>query len=363
VGLRPYRRQVPAVVRVLLLAAFQVVGTVGASHAQHRGIPPGAFALLVVGPLSLLALSRAPWLSLAVSLGAAVTWFSLDLPGGPVPAAFVVAVIVTVVRGHRSQAWAAVAAAGVGIWSAFALGAHDYGVALGGTAWLLVLVTVAEVVRARRQAGDEARRTRASEERLAVARELHDVLAHSVSLISVHAGVALHLLDTDPAQARTSLETIRDASRDTLAELRATVGALRAPAEAAPLRPTPGLSSLAALTAGVAGAGLDVRTTVEGTARPLPAAVDLAAYRIVQEALTNVTRHAAARHAQVVVSYGEDQVRVAVTDDGRGTGPVTPGNGLTGMRERAVALGGSLAAGARPEGGFAVTAVLPTDGG
>jgi signal transduction histidine kinase len=351
---------VPAVVRVLVLAAFQVVGTVGASHAQHRSFPPAALLLLVVGPLSLLALRRAPWVSLGVSLGAAVSWFSLGYPGGPVPAAFVIAVIGSVVLGHRVEAWIAVALGGTGIWLAWAFGAHSFGPALGGTAWLVVIVTVAEVVRTRRQAAQEAVRTRASEERLAVARELHDVLAHSVSLISVHAGVALHLLDTDPAQARTSLETIRDASRDTLAELRATVGALRATAEAAPLRPTPGLSSLATLTSAVAGAGLDVRTRVDGTARPLPAAVDLAAYRIVQEALTNVTRHASAKHAEVVVSYGEDDVCVMVTDDGRGGGPVALGNGLTGMRERAAALGGSVVAGPRAEGGFSVRAVLPT---
>ncbi|MFN2536882.1 MAG: sensor histidine kinase, partial [Mycobacteriales bacterium] len=348
-----------AVLRVLLLAAFQVVGTVGAAHAQHESFPWWAGALLVAGPLSLLALRRAPWFALGVSLGAAITWFALGYPGGPVPAAFVVAVLVTTLHGHRRQAWVAVGAGGLTLWSAWLLGAHTFGPALGGTAWLIVLVTVAEVARTRREAAAEARRNRASEERLAVARELHDVLAHSVSLISVHAGVALHLLDTDPAQARTSLETIREASRDTLTELRATVGALRAPAEAAPLRPTAGLSSLGALTSRVAGAGLDVRTRTEGTVRPLPAAVDLAAYRIVQEALTNVTRHAAAQHAEVVVSYGHDDVTIGVTDDGRGGGPMTEGNGLTGMRERAAALGGSLVAGPRAEGGFSVTAVLP----
>ena len=348
-----------AVVRVLLLAAFQVAGTVGSSHAQHRTFPWWATGLLVAGPLSLLALRRAPWFALAGSLGAAVAWFALGYPGGPIPAAFVVAVLGTTLQGHRRQARVAVAAGGASLWIAWLFDAHSLGPTLGGTAWLLVLVTVAEVVTTRREAALEVRRTRASEERLAIARELHDVLAHSVSLISVHAGVALHLLDTDPAQARTSLETIRDASKDTLTELRATVGALRAAAEEAPLRPTAGLSSLAALTARVAGAGLDVRTRVEGKARELPAAVDLAAYRIVQEALTNVTRHAAARHAEVVVSYGSDDVTVAVTDDGRGGAPVAPGNGLTGMRERAAALGGTLVAGPRSEGGFSVRAVLP----
>jgi len=349
---------VPAVLRVLALAAFQVVGTEGATHAQHRSFPGWAFVLLVAGPFALLALRRAAWLSLAVTLGCAVAWFGLGYPGGPVPAAFVAAVLASTWYGHRREAWAAVATGGVLLWVAWGLGAHSLGPVLGGTAWLVVLVTVAEVVRVRRQAAHEARRTRASEERLAIARELHDVLAHSVSLISVHAGVALHLLDDDPAAARASLETIRDASRDTLTELRATVGALRAPAEGAPLRPSPGLASLASLTEGVASAGLDVRTRVLGEARPLPAAVDLAAYRIVQEALTNVTRHAAARHAEVLVSYGDGSVSIGVSDDGRG-GDVVAGNGLTGMRERATALGGTLKAGPRPAGGFAVEAVLP----
>jgi signal transduction histidine kinase len=357
---------VPAVA-VLLLAAFQVAGTFGAAHAQGRTFPPEAVLLLVAGPLSLLALRRAAWFSLAVSLGAAVTWFALGYPGGPVPAAFVVAVVASVVRGHRVEAWIAVGLGAVGIWVAVLLGAHSVAPALGGTAWLVVLLTVAEQVRTRRQQAverDAARaqeaRRQASEERLMVARELHDVLAHSVSLISVHAGVALHLLESDPAQARTSLETIRDASRDTLTELRATVGALRAPAEDAPLRPTAGLAGLPALVAGVAATGVDVRSSEEGVPRPLPAAVDLAAFRIVQEALTNVTRHAAASRADVVVCYDEDSVTVRVADDGRGGGPVAMGNGLTGMRERAAALGGTLTAGPRPEGGFAVVGVLPT---
>ncbi|MCU1601380.1 MAG: hypothetical protein JWO22_2089 [Frankiales bacterium] len=345
----------PVAVRVLLLAAFQVVGTYGASRAQDHSFPPWAVVLLVAGPLSLPALRRAPWVSLAVSLGAAVTWFALGYPGGPVPTAFVAAVLASTWHGHRRQAWVAVGAGVVALWAAWVLGTHALGAALGGTAWLVVLVTVAEVARVRREAAREARRTRASEERLAIARELHDVLAHSVSLISVHAGVALHLLDSDPAAARTSLETIRDASRDTLTELRSTVGTLRSEA---PVRPTPGLAALPALVAGVEGAGLSVTTSVSGPERPLPVAVDLAAYRIVQEALTNVTRHAGATRAVVAVAYGDQDVTVAVTDDGRG-GAAVPGNGLTGMQERASALGGTLTAGPLARG-FEVRGVLPT---
>ena len=351
----PYGRDVPAAVRVALLAAFQVVGSYGASRAQHDAFPVWAVGLLVVGPLSLLALRRAAWVSLAVSLGAAATWFALGYPGGPVPAAFVAAVLASTWHGHRRAAWVAVATGVVALWVAWAFGAHALGAALGGTAWLVVLVTVAEVARGRREAAAEVRRTRASEERLAIARELHDVLAHSVSLISVHAGVALHLLDTDPASARTSLETIRDASRDTLAELRSTVGTLRSDA---PLRPAPGLDALPSLVAGVESTGLVVRSTLSGCPRDLPAAVDLALYRIVQEALTNVTRHAGATRAVVDVAFSPDDVTVTVTDDGRG-GAAVPGNGLTGMQERAAALGGTLTAGPL-ERGFEVRGVLPT---
>lgn len=363
-----YRRRVVPVLRVLLLAAFQVVASLGAAKNQtgHRDIDALGIALLVIGPLSLLALRRRPFVSLAVPLAAAVTWFGLDYPGGPIPAAFAIAVLACAVTGRRTHAWVAVGVAAATLWTAWATGHFRLGHAFGATAWLLVLATVGEQVRSRREqhletrrAEEEEARRRASEERLQIARELHDVLAHSVSLISVQAGVALHLLDTDPAQARRSLQTIRDASRDTMAELRATLGSLRSAEEDAPLRPQPGLDGLETLTAGVSAAGVRVRTTVTGERRPLPAAVDLAAYRIVQEALTNVARHARTSEAQVHVDYGPSSLKVSVRDAGSGSGPVVAGNGLTGMRERAAALGGRVVAGPRPEGGFFVEADLP----
>jgi signal transduction histidine kinase len=354
---------------VSLLAAFQVVGSVGAAHQQqgHRSLDALAFGLLLVGPACLLAVARLPLLAVLGPLAAAVTWFSLDYPGGPIPAAFVVGVLVCVVRGQRWQAWSAAGAGGVALWVSYLTASHGLAPVVGGTAWLIVVVTVAEQVRTHRQQRVERRQARveeqaraASEERLQIARELHDVLAHSVSLISVQAGVGLHLLDSDPEQARTALQTIRDASRDTLTELRATLGALRSDAEDAPLRPAPGLAALDALAAGLARAGVTVRTTVTGEPRALPAGVDLAAYRIVQEALTNVTRHAGTTTAEVHVDYHADAVAVTVLDAGTARGAVTPGNGLTGMRERAVALGGALVAGPRQTGGFSVQARLPT---
>ena len=195
-----------------------------------------------------------------------------------------------------------------------------------------------------------------------IARELHDVLAHNISLISVQAGVALHLMDDQPEQARTALTAIKQASREALGELRSVLDVLRqADDDALPRSPTPGLDGLDQLVARAGAAGLPVETVVEGNRRSLPAGVDLASYRIVQEALTNTMRHAAASRATVTVALGPDTVSVEVTDDGRG-GAHTDGHGLCGMRERAAALGGTFDAGSRPDGGFRVRARLPIEG-
>jgi signal transduction histidine kinase len=215
------------------------------------------------------------------------------------------------------------------------------------------------------------RRRRAGEERLRIARELHDVLAHNISLINVQAGVALHLMEEQPEQARTALTAIKAASKDALGELRSVLDVLRHVDEGAPRAPTAGLADLDRLVSGATAAGIDVRVVTSGTPRPLPPSVDLAAFRIVQEALTNVTRHAGQATATVSLTYGEEGLTVSVEDDGRGvngagagTGPERPrerggGNGIRGMKERASALGGDVEAGPRPGGGFRVTASLP----
>src|SRR5205823_6992342 len=174
----------------------------------------------------------------------------------------------------------------------------------------------------------EQQRRQASEERLRIARELHDVLGHHLSLISVQAGVGLHLMDEQPEQARTALLAIKQASAEALREVRSVLGVLRAEDEQAPRAPAPSLANLPAL-AEDAGA----RTVVEGTPRDLPAEVDRAAYRIAQEALTNVRRHAGtAATATVTIGYGADDLTVRVTDDGRGGLPSDVGNGIAGMR-------------------------------
>jgi signal transduction histidine kinase len=241
--------------------------------------------------------------------------------------------------------------------------------------WLLLVLAAAEMAmagRQRRQAAERSRaeeaRRRAGEERMRIARELHDVLAHNISLINVQAGVALHLMDEQPGQSRSALAAIKQASNDALGELRSVLDVLRQGDEAPPRTPASGLAHLERLVAGAEATGLQVRTRVEGTPRPLPAGTDLAAYRIVQESLTNVTRHAGPASATVLIAYGDTDLTVQVDDDGRGpaatgnTGSAKGnGNGIRGMRERVAALGGELATGPRPGGGFRVQARLPLE--
>jgi signal transduction histidine kinase len=205
-----------------------------------------------------------------------------------------------------------------------------------------------------------------AEERLRLARELHDVVAHSISVIAVQSGVGAHVANTQPEEAAKALATIEATSRAALTELRRLLGVLRQEGEPeGSLAPVPGLADLDALLAEVAKAGLGVRLRVEGTPSPLPAGVDLSAYRIVQEALTNVVKHAGPARAQVVVGYGDHEVTVEVVDDGRGVaaptgdGRARVGHGLIGMRERVAAFGGDLEVGPGPDGGFRVAARLP----
>jgi signal transduction histidine kinase len=204
----------------------------------------------------------------------------------------------------------------------------------------------------------QAARRRADEERLRMARELHDVLAHSISVINVQAGVGLALLDSDPEQARTALTTIKAASKEALGEVRQVLDSLRTQGDA-PRAPAPGLDRLPELVQQAASAGLTV--AIDGTPPRLPPGTDLAAFRVVQEALTNVVRHSGSRHARVHIGHEAGALRLRVDDDGPATGADAggSGNGLAGMRERAAALGGTIEAGPRPDGGFRVLAVLP----
>jgi signal transduction histidine kinase len=207
----------------------------------------------------------------------------------------------------------------------------------------------------------EARR-RVDAERLRIARELHDVTAHSLSIVAVQSGAALQVLDTDPAAARTALEAIRRTSKDALDELRAMLGVLRRPGDTdAPLAPVPGLSRLGDLVAPLREAGYEIHQDLAPDIGEIASVVDFSAYRIVQEALTNVVRHAGACAVNLNIRREVETLVVHVEDDGHSpTAPeLAQGHGLTGMRERAIALGGTFEAGTREGGGFAITARLP----
>jgi signal transduction histidine kinase len=206
----------------------------------------------------------------------------------------------------------------------------------------------------------EAELRRAGEERLRIAQELHDVVAHHISLINVQASTALHLVDRQPEQAAPALAAIKDASKEALVELRSIVGVLRQSDESAPRQPVAGLDGLDQLISRTSMAGLEVHAIIRGEPRPLPTGLDRAAFRIIQESLTNVVRHAKATAATVRIQYGEESLLVQVEDDGTGlTGPPREGNGIVGMRERATALGGTLTTTRTPTGSFRVTATLP----
>ena len=226
---------------------------------------------------------------------------------------------------------------------------------------------VAEVEkRARRaeQAREAEANRRVAEERMRIARELHDAVGHHVALINVQAGALACLLDdADLRQAAESVAHIQRASEEALEELRLTVGLLREPGAAEPAEPVPGLDQLDELICAFAGAGLQVTREVTGQARPLPEAVELTAYRVIQESLTNTRKHAGCDSALVRLGYTPGALSLAVEDEGKpvtvGSRPTPPGHGIAGMRERVAALGGRLSAGPRPEGGYRVLAELP----
>ncbi|WP_345576268.1 sensor histidine kinase [Nonomuraea rosea] len=259
---------------------------------------------------------------------------------------------------------------GAGVWPAPEM--------LGTVAFIGMATAVGDALRSRRayvraieerarkaeETREEEAERRVMEERLHIARELHDVLAHHIALINVQAQVAEHMLATEPEQAREALGHVRHAGREALEELRTTVGLLRRPGSRDELvtEPAPGLDRLPELVDSFAFAGLSLGWMLYGAPRPLPAPVDLAAFRIVQEALTNVSKHAPRATASVRISYASDEVAVDVADDGQ-SGPSGissgTGHGLIGMRERALSVGGTFLAGPVDGGGFRVHAVLP----
>jgi signal transduction histidine kinase len=363
----------------VIIGAIQVIGTTASARSQPdaRALDWLGYTLLVAGPIALLARRRFPLAAFTVALGALVAYASVGYPDGPVFLSALAALFFAARVRWRAVPWA-LSAAGYAVYVLFAQPTLPR--AVSTAAWVLVALTLAEVGRTRRErfremaqaqaererARTEQSRRQTSEERLDIARELHDVLGHHLSLINVRAGVALHLLDNRPEEARAALTAIKAASAEALGEVRSVLGALRRQDEAAPRTPAPGLADLDDLIAEAASGGLEVRLRTDGTARPVPGEVDRAGYRIVQEALTNVRRHAGAQaSATVTLAYRADALGIRVDDSGTGTADandsVIDGDGIAGMRARTAALGGTLDAGSRPGGGFRIDALLPTN--
>jgi signal transduction histidine kinase len=354
-------------------------------HPEVRGLPRGRFVLgcglVWLHTLPLAARRRFPLAVLAASVASGVAFTALDLPPDLLWLAIPVAVYSVAAYGDRWVALAGLVVAEVGlVANQLTPGRFQAPTVVGNAllivaAWLLGhfvgvrrlnVLQLEERTAELEQAREELARRAVVEERLRLARELHDVVAHAMSVIAVQSGVGAHVADTQPKEAAKALAAIEATSRAALTELRRLLGVLRQADEPpGDLTPVPGLADLDVLLAEVTKAGLAVKLQVNGTRPQLPAGVDLSAYRIIQEALTNVVKHAGSARAQVVVGYRDQEVTVEVIDDGRGAvtsvsdGRVGTGHGLIGMRERVQAFGGDLEAGPRPGGGFRVAARLP----
>jgi len=348
------------------VAASLVVA--GVSRSPATGLVPLGHALLAAGGLALAARRKAP---IAVLVATGLTALGYQAVGFDVPViAFLFAVYATMRAGHR----VVTVTGSVLMLAALPLAAlaspRDLTTYEAFTqtrdvlqiAWLIAAAAAGEALRQAERRADEAERTReeaalrrATEERLHIARELHDSLTHQISVIKLQAEVAVHLAQKRGEEVPDALLAIREAGRDASRELRATLEALRDDSE------HHGLGDVPELVRRARTAGLDAQLTVEGHRDDLPSAVERTAYRIVQESLTNIARHAAAETATISIDYRPDALVIRVDDDGRATpaGTPTSGVGLLGMRERVTALGGHLRAAPRDEGGFRVQAELP----
>src|ERR1022692_1317672 len=372
-------------VLALVVTALLVLGSLGEgnpknpyAHAQFRGHPvphPGAALLLVAAAcLALAWRCRWPVPVLAVSVGAVTVYSLLGYVNGASLIAPVLALYAVAVRVSTRQAVAAAVVTLAVLMTATAV-RNPFGHISGGGFDLLpgmvAAALFAGIAVANRRAyaaslldrAEQDARRRVDEERLRIARELHDVVAHTMATINVQAGVAAHVLSERPDAAAQALQAIKLASKEGLRELRAILNVLRQADEADPTQPAPGVAQLDTLIAGAVQAGLATGLSVTGAVRPLPPAVDLAAYRIVQESLTNAIRHAGPATATVSLSYDDAVLRIHVAETGRGSLTVSAGggHGLIGMRERAASVGGVVEAGPADAGGYRVAATLPLD--
>ncbi|MFT7841200.1 sensor histidine kinase [Saccharothrix sp. BKS2] len=357
-------------IAVGVAAALLAAGLSG-DHPAAR-LDPLGHVLLAAGGLALVARRRAPVAVLAATGSAALGYQAV---GFDVPAvAYLFAVYAAVRAGHRAVAVAGSVVMLVALPLAILASPHDWPVGEVLTqsrdvlqlAWLIAAGAAGEALRQAERRADEAERTReetarrrADEERLHIARELHDSLTHQISVIKVQSEVAVHLARKRGEQVPEALLAIREAGREAARELRATLEALRDD----DAHPPHGLDHVPELVRRARSAGLDAELTIDGEREDVPAAVGRTAYRVVQESLTNIARHAAATTASVRIDYRPDALVIRVDDDGGATpdaAPV-PGVGLLGMRERVTALGGRLRAAPRSGGGFTVRAELPVD--
>jgi signal transduction histidine kinase len=379
----------------IALALLILLATIGALISAHRmgddpTPPPWVWAVCVIACAAVPFRRVYPWPVLVVTAAGylVVQSFSHDVP--PLIFAVVTALVTITLAGQR---WAAIAAAVVITGCALLIGtlrdaeywSHPRPLAVAALSALAI--ALADAVRNRRayvaaveerarraeESREQEARRRVGDERLRIARELHDVLAHHIAVINVQAGVAGHLLERQPAQAREALDHVRAAARSVLSEMQAVVTVLREPGESAdadlPAEPTPGMSGVGELIDGFRGVGLTIDTVISGRPFALPAAVDLVAYRAVQESLTNVGKHAQGAAATVQLDYRADSLALTVTNTGTGRASraagqrvgSTAGFGLIGMRERVHSVGGQLQVGPTPDGGFVVAATLPLE--
>ncbi|HJP80516.1 MAG TPA: sensor histidine kinase [Pseudonocardiaceae bacterium] len=371
---------------VALAALTGVIGVVGVGTEladRAAALPPvWAYALTVAGAVLLLFRRQA---AMPVALGNGVfcvAYHLLGYPGLAVATPLVVAAYTVVVYAQRRRSLVATSVLVAAVIALPLIPPHPDPVNFGAVSGVLIAMgatlAAAEAARSRRIAGIEQLRRVEQEtqaetdrrlvvERLAIATELHDVLAHTITVIGVQAAAGLDALDRAPEEARSALHTIRASTRDAMAELRSTVRVLRDGPQSGTVTPQPRLAELPQVIDSATAAGLRITLDTDGDQRTLPAPVELAAYRIVQEALTNVIRHARAESATVRVEYQPDALLVEVADDGSGIvadRAVNSGHGMIGMRERARAVGGTFEATpvTAPGRGFVVRARLPLGG-
>jgi signal transduction histidine kinase len=358
---------------VVLFVSF--MGTINIKRHEHGYAEPTIIAglLVVAAVLPLFWRTRRPDLVVLANAAAVAVYFGSTYGDGPVYLSVLLSTFALTLR-RPPRVWLPYAGAALAtivtglIVRQLRVGDNTTLESIGWITWFVTVNSAAAAlglaVRNRRETHDEQVRRTATEERLRMAQDLHDGVGHGLSVIAMQAGVALHVLDQDPAAARRSLEAIRDTSRESLAALRDELVRLSpAEGESAPRKPRNGLADLEVLAARIRAGGVQVVLDVESSPVDLvETPADEVAYVVVQEALTNVLRHSAASTARVRVRRTGTRLEIEVIDDGRGD--VTPtgdgeGLGIPGMRSRVEALGGRLEAGPRPEGGFEVTALIP----